>query len=349
MEAELLRNMITDRDKRIEKIKQKSEDLRLRAVVLSEQLEHVGADVTQQTKTFSEESAELLRIKGEVVERLERTQKDFKQQGVSLQTYSRDTVQDGSDASYVMRMQAQLCKAMHSLGITDHQMDLAEKHAEADIKFHREILAKCMDERTATELELMNQLIVKDNERRDIEAVYTTQLDKIAKEREALERQIEENGGDEEDDDENDDGDDEEEDEEEKEIKEELMRLLTERRAEIERLEQLQEDQEELIAELEDQVGDDGPSTGPVSSSRADDDDDDGDADAQDDDVENDEEGDADPYDTNKEINDENQEEDDIERVDDDAPQDATNEDLADDKQEKDDNYEENKDDEDER
>jgi hypothetical protein len=339
MEAELLRNMITDRDKRIEKIKQKSEDLRLRAVVLSEQLERVGAYVTQQTKSFSEESAELLRIKGEVVERLERTQKDFKQQGVSLQTYSRDTVRDGSDASYVMRMQAQLCKAMHSLGITDHQMDLAEKHADTDIKFHREILAKCMDERTATELELMNQLIVKDNERRDIEAVYTSQLDKIAKEREAIERQIEENGGDEEDDDENED-DDEEEDEEEKEIKEELMRLLTERRAEIERLEQLQEDQEELIAELEDQVGDGGPSTGPVASSRADDDDDDdGDADVQDDDVDNHEEGD-----------DEIHEEDDIENDDDDdTHQDDTNDDITDEKQDKDDNYEENQDEQGER
>jgi hypothetical protein len=236
--------------------------LRLRAVDLSEQLEKVGSDVTEQSTAFAAEKSELTSAKSSVIERLEQTQKDFKQQGVSLQTYSRDTVQDGNDASYVMRMQAQLCKAMHSLGITDHQMELTEKHADSDIKFHREKLATCTEERTATELELMNQLILKDNERREIEAVYTAQLDKIAKEREALERQIEENGGDEDDEDENNDEEEEEEDPEEKEAKEELMKLLTERRAEIERLEQLQEDQEDLIAELEDQVSydDDRPS-----------------------------------------------------------------------------------------
>lgn len=256
MEAELLRGMISDRDQRIERIQQKTEEQRLRAVELSEQLERVGNEVAQQTDACNNEKKEIMRKKCAIVEKLEQTQRDFRQQGVSLQTYSKDKVRDGADASYVMRMQAQLCKAMHSLGITDHQMELAETHADSDIKHLKETQAACTEERTATELELMNQLILKDNERREIESVFTAQLDKIAKEHEALERQIEENGGDEDEDDTEAEDEEDEEDAEEKEAKEEMMKLLTERRVEIETLEQHQEEQEELIAELEDQVRD---------------------------------------------------------------------------------------------
>jgi hypothetical protein len=253
MEAELLRGMIADRDSRMEKIKRKTEEVAVRYLQLCQQLEEVSAQVAEQTATISSERNALMRQYKTVVDKLDQLQRDFKQQGASLQTYSKDSfvTKIGSDASYVMRMQAQLCKAMHSLGITDHQMELAQKHAEAVAKYQKEMLVQCREEHTATELGLMNQLIVKDNERREIEDSLLAKLEVIAKERDALERQLEESGHDleEEDDDVAVD-----EDEEAKAEKEELMQLLSERRVEIDRLEQLQEEQEELIAELEEQL-----------------------------------------------------------------------------------------------
>ena len=264
MEAELLRGMISDRDLRMEKIQRKSQEQAQRNIELCQQLETVAAEVQQQSQHISIEKNQLVSQYQSVVNKLEQMQRDFKQQGASLKTYSKDASilgkANGSsgDASYVMRMQAQLCKAMHSLGITDHQMELATKHTDLIVKYQKETLVQCREERTSTELNLMNQLIEKDNERRSIEESYQAKLDVIAKEREALERQMEESGHDLEDDDDegNTADEDDEEDVEEKEMKQELMQLLTERRSEIERLEIAIEEQEDLIAELEEQVAD---------------------------------------------------------------------------------------------
>jgi hypothetical protein len=269
MEAELLRGMIADRDVRMEKIKRKCEEQATRNIQLCQQLEDISEQASKQSSLIVSEKNILMQQYKLVIDKLEQMQRDFKQQGASLKTYSKDTSAaskaGNGDASYVMRMQAQLCKAMHSLGITDHQMELAMKHTELIVKYQKETLIKCREERTTTELELMNQLIGKDNERRSIEESFSTKLDAIAKERDALERQMEESGHDLNDDDDDDnekaknkdeDGEDEEDDDEEKEVKEELMQLLSERRAEIERLEVLQEEQEEIIAELEEQVAD---------------------------------------------------------------------------------------------
>jgi hypothetical protein len=267
MEAELLRGMIADRDLRMEKIQRKSQEQAQRNIELCQRLEHVTEEVQQQSQKIALEKNQLVSQYQSVIHKLEQMQRDFKQQGASLKTYSKDASilgkvgangSGGGDASYVMRMQAQLCKAMHSLGITDHQMELATKHTELIVKYQKETLIQCQEERTSTELKLMNQLIEKDNERRNIEESYQAKLDVIAKEREALERQMEESGHDLEDDDDDEDNnaDEDEEDAEEKEMKQEMMQLLTERRAEIKRFENIIEEQEDLIAELEEQVAD---------------------------------------------------------------------------------------------
>jgi len=255
-EADILRDMVSDRDKRIEKIKRKSEEQRGKELVLSEQLERVAAEVRTQTAVQEKEKAELVQGYRKIAAKLEAMQRDFTQQGASLRKYCvpvRDEL--NNDPSYVMRMQAQLCKAMHSMGINDHQLEVVEKHADALIKYYKDQITLETDEKTKRELTLMNELMGLDTEKRDLETEFTEKLDAIFKECEALERQIKGNrDSDEESDEEEDET--EEEDEEEKEAKEELMNLLTERRTEIERLEQEQEEKEELIAEMEEQLQD---------------------------------------------------------------------------------------------
>jgi hypothetical protein len=279
MEAELLRGMITDRDLRMEKIQRKSQEQGLLNTQLQQQLQHVIQEAQQQSMTITAEQNQLQQQHQSILNQLEQMQRDFKQQGASLKTYSQDTSgkmngSSSSDASYVMRMQAQLCKAMHSLGITDHQMELATKHHDLIVKYQKDTLLHCREDRTGTELHLMNQLIEKDNERRSIEERYKSQLDAIAKEQEALERQMEESGHNLEDDDDdaennNNEDDDDDEDVEEKEVKEELMQLLSEKRSEMDRLEILCEEQEELIVDLEEQLAEGGPGSGTITQRKS--------------------------------------------------------------------------------
>jgi DNA repair exonuclease SbcCD ATPase subunit len=256
MEAQLLRDMISDRDKRIEKIRRKNEEFQELELKLSRDLHAVATQAKEQRVRVSKEKAKLAKENEQATAKLEALLSDFRKQGASLRTYCKDVAKEkANDSSYVMRMQAQLCKAMHTMGITDHQMELVEKHAEEIVKYQKEQVARLTEEKTHNELKLMNELMAKDTTRRDEESVFTRKLDEISKERDAVERQIEESrdSGDEEEE-EDDEDKEEEEDEEEKAAKKELMQMLTQRRMEIERLERLQEEQEEQITELEDQV-----------------------------------------------------------------------------------------------
>lgn len=252
-EADILRDMIADRDNRIEKIKRKTKEQKAKEIVLSRQLEEVGAQVSKINDEHQKEKKELTKDLRKVAEKLTSTKRDFLQQGVSLRKYCGPVKAElQNDPSYVMRMQAQLCKAMHSMGITDNQLELVQKQTDAAIKYEKEQIAQLTDEKTHRELKLMNELMELDTAKRDIETEFTGKIEKVTKECEALEHQIAENGQSD-DEDNAEDEETEEVDDEEKEAKEELMKLLAERRSEIEQLEQEQEEKEELIAEMEEQ------------------------------------------------------------------------------------------------
>lgn len=254
-EADILRDMIADRDKRMEKIKRKTEEQQGKEIVLSKQLEEVGTQVRTQSSEHEKEKRVLLKDFRKVTEKLDAMQRDFRQQGASLRKYCGPVKSElQNDPSYVMRMQAQLCKAMHSMGINDHQLELVQKQTDGAIKCEKDQIAQATEEKTHRELKLMNELMGLDTEKRDIETEFTAELEKITKECEALEHQIAENEESDEESDSEEGGSDDEQDEEEKEAKEEMMKLLTERREEIERLEREQEEKEEMIAEMEEQL-----------------------------------------------------------------------------------------------
>lgn len=256
MEAELLRDMIADRDKRIEKIKRKSHEQHEKELVLCRELEQVGAQNTQQRRSIQREKDVLARNYKIAARRLDEVQRNFRQQGASLRTYcGKVKAEQANDSGYVMRMQAQLCKAMHSMGITDHQFQLAKDHCDSIVKYQKEQITSAAEEKTQKELKLMNDMMAQDSERREIETKFEEQLAQITKEREALERQIEENrDSDEESDDDEEEEESEEDDEEEKEAKEELMKMLQERREEIERLQNELEEEDETIQEMEEEL-----------------------------------------------------------------------------------------------
>jgi hypothetical protein len=70
------------------------------------------------------------------------------------------------ESSYVLGLQAQLCRAMHGLGVMESQLALVKENCSGLIKYMKEDLCHMVDERTCREIELMNTLAKADSEKR---------------------------------------------------------------------------------------------------------------------------------------------------------------------------------------
>jgi hypothetical protein len=138
-------------------------------------------------------------------------------------------------SSYVMRMQAQLCKAMHSMGMMETQLQLVTGQAEVYTKYLKDSVTGMVEEKSQVELKLMNDLVAADIARREVETTTKEMSEALSREKDELMDKIKrqhkkaEEGGAE--DGAGEDGNNEEE-------KEELMEILTQGREEIGRLEQ---------------------------------------------------------------------------------------------------------------
>jgi hypothetical protein len=251
MEAQLLRDMIADRDKTMERVQQKSQEQMTRAAELTAALQTVRAETAAQSATIRHETAERIKRHQTVVENFHALQSDFARQSNSLHSFCKlPTEAQKKDPNYVMRMQAQLCKAMHSMSIMDHGVELETKHTEEVVKYQKEMVARCIDERTQTELTHMNQLLAIDVKRRAAEAELKKKLNGIMQERKVLEQQIAEN-------EESETSEavlEEDLDDDERAAKDQMMKLLTERKAEIAALESKLEERDITIAEMEEEM-----------------------------------------------------------------------------------------------
>mmetsp|Transcript_21790 Transcript_21790/g.31195 ORF Transcript_21790/g.31195 Transcript_21790/m.31195 type:complete len:518 (-) Transcript_21790:56-1609(-) len=86
------------------------------------------------------------------------------------------------ESSYVIRLQAQLCRAMHSLGVMESQLALVKENCSSLIRFMKEDLSHMVDDRTRREIELMNGLARVDHEHR----VLQEKMEKKITEKEEL-------------------------------------------------------------------------------------------------------------------------------------------------------------------
>ncbi|GAX11060.1 hypothetical protein FisN_24Lh003 [Fistulifera solaris] len=275
MEIQLLREMIQDREARMVRIQSKADDLQQKSKRLAGELEQVSKENTDSSIVLTTERTQLMHLRQKAIDQLETTERDFQRQSTSLQSFAQIVAKQTSnqkdminvDIAFVSKMQAQLCKAMHSMGILDHQMELCKKHADAHIKAEKENLVLVTEELSSVELNLMNELMRMDTERREVENDLTKQLDDVRKDIKAMQEQLGEGSDDENSDEESQKESDEEEeneeqekeeseeeDEEEREIKEELMNVLQEKKDELRKLEKSIEEYEEQILELEEHV-----------------------------------------------------------------------------------------------
>ena len=240
MEEELLQDMIRDREtsnkmirKKLEQQSEKMEKTKASLQDLKKSLKAENAEQQMEIETYSQRYSKLLSQYREAKDGLD--MKKQQQGGAQLHLYNEVmkavAAPESRDSSYVMRMQAQLCKAMHSMGMVETQFAMASNNADALQKHLKEIITNTVEEKSQVELKLMNDLMLEDGVRRDLDSKHKEMMDQYTTERdnllERIERQEEEPP--EEDDDEE---------------KEELQEILSQGREEIERMET--ENQQEL-------------------------------------------------------------------------------------------------------
>ena len=259
MEVELLRQMMVERETRIELVKQKLAFAEDKQQELRSELEQVKEQRLNESIDQQGERLECQHNHTEATKQLEQLTRDLNQQMASLQKYvvmvqqqqdKNQQMQQPADSSFVMQMQAQLCKAMHSQGIIDHQLRLANQHADGLVKQLREALVQVEEERSKVELEFMNSLVKEDSETRDIENGFKERLAEIHKEIAQLEDDLEEKSKGSDDEESENDEENDEDDEEDAEAKQELMNMLHEQKQKIADLEKQNAKQLKQISSL---------------------------------------------------------------------------------------------------
>mmetsp|Transcript_22697 Transcript_22697/g.33514 ORF Transcript_22697/g.33514 Transcript_22697/m.33514 type:complete len:265 (+) Transcript_22697:90-884(+) len=231
-EEELLRDMILDRDRTIDQLERRTSKVGQKII-----------DVVRKSKSITHEAAETrlsrISIEKELNEkislykqRISLLEKDLLKQNGGLHHYAQSIqeVEPGvKESSYVVRVQSQLCKAMHSMGILSGQLETVKQQSEATLTRTKATIHDLMERKTQIEVEIMNDLMKIDDENRHLEDKLKDAKKKFDDLRETMSRR---DSTDEEDGDEEDDDDDE--------IDEDLLQeLLNERK--------------ELIVELEEE------------------------------------------------------------------------------------------------
>ena len=171
----MLQQMVRDRETQIHLIRRKMEEQTKKMTRLKEQLIETRKVVSKETVERQIELEDCQSQLGKLQQQYKEVQEalDMKKQQTALHTYQEVmksvATPESRDSSYVLRMQAQLCKAMHSMGMVENQLALASKQADSLQKFFKESITRTVEEKSQVELKLMNDLVMEDNSRRELE------------------------------------------------------------------------------------------------------------------------------------------------------------------------------------
>ena len=268
MEEELLMGMIRDRETQIKLIETKLEDQK-------KKMERVQMDRVKVTELQQAQKVEQQRDIEVVLKQYKTVQRDYRESKDSLDMKKQQQQQsmspaststsaptgpglhvyneimksvaapENNDSSYVLRMQAQLCKAMHSMGMMETQLQLTSAQQDQTQKAMKDVITDMVEEKSQVELKLMNELVVADTAKREVEVKVKEQSEAFIKEKDVLMEKIERQ---------NDPENEEEQESDDEEEKEELQEILVQGREEIERLEAENKKQEATLEELKEQV-----------------------------------------------------------------------------------------------
>lgn len=241
-EEQLLQQMIHERDERISNLIVLTAKAEAKAGTTLKQLHQTKHDLA--TSRIDQINMVDARFKHytHLKKRIATKEKEIIQQNGGLHSYAnmlKEAAPESADSSYVIRMQSQLCKAMHSMGILEHQLDILNKYSAATIGSLKTSMNDVVDDKTNIEIKIMNELMVVDDGKRTIEDELKRQRQEIMDLKQRQERL--ENGEELEDDDDDEDS--------EEEIDEDLLQEILDER--IEDIDALQEEADQKAKEIE--------------------------------------------------------------------------------------------------
>jgi len=122
-------------------------------------------------------------------ERLEALERDM-QDKEAIQEYANliksVAPENGVDSQYVMKLQAQLAKAVKKMDATTHQMALVEESCNEVLESLKTEITEVVEERCRNEFELRKQLELLKEQKEDMQSNYETQIRKNQEELERL-------------------------------------------------------------------------------------------------------------------------------------------------------------------
>jgi hypothetical protein len=247
MEEELLKDMIHERDKKIAQLVCKLEGHQEKRNKILDELEAVCAESSKSKLERRREIAALVKARDIGLLKVQKAEKDVRNQNGSLHLYAdilKEAAPESVDSSYVVRMQSQLCKAMHSMGILEHQLHIVNKISSDVVKAQKDAIQTVAEGKTRMELEMMNQLVMMDDSKKQVEEEYKPRLEKEQSAVVEMRKRLGEN------DDESSDSESESDDE----LVAEMRAGLEELKEAIEEMEEEAEEQLKIIESLEAQL-----------------------------------------------------------------------------------------------
>jgi len=197
-EYSLLEDMIHERDSHIANLTNQLHQTSDSIHTLSKELHQKSVARKQQRE---EHSHSIKRLKEEHLEQRQKLAR-FEQNvkgggGLRVHEYAalmRSANSNQVESSYVIRLQAQLCRAMHSLGVMESQLALVKDNCSSLIRFMKEDLSHMVDDRTRREIELMNGLAKVDHEHRVLQDKMESKINEKEELLESVREEYEELG-----------------------------------------------------------------------------------------------------------------------------------------------------------
>lgn len=178
-EVKLLQSMVKERDEKIKTLKEEVLGIEEITRKIQEELEMMVAKQKEDKFLHEEKCEGLVKERVGVEKEMHLLQKEMKESS-TLHEYAnllRKASPGSVDSTYVVRLQAQLCKSMHSMGMLENQMTIVKKNCNGLVKSLKDEISSITDDKCKMEIELINQLGTMDAERRVSEEEWQKKLD----------------------------------------------------------------------------------------------------------------------------------------------------------------------------
>mmetsp|Transcript_16924 Transcript_16924/g.23210 ORF Transcript_16924/g.23210 Transcript_16924/m.23210 type:complete len:296 (-) Transcript_16924:101-988(-) len=192
MELPLLKDMVKERDEKIASLVKTRESQELQIEKYHAETEQVQMISEEQKKSYQSQIEQIKKSKQDCEEKIEELTREMQARNVA--DYVTAVKVNNSNPMYVLCAQAQLCMAMHKMGILENQLTMVKEGCQSFVKSVNEEISGQIDDKCKFEVELMSQLAILDGNSRTLEEKQNERLSNAENEEEELKKEAAEKG-----------------------------------------------------------------------------------------------------------------------------------------------------------